>query len=91
MSPRALAHARLSKSIFTEPSGIEAARRGAGVKIVGPLIKENEQNLAYAGAGLLEMLSDAVERDLSGFTEATSEREKPNGERLIEIFFPVTA
>jgi len=46
------------------PIDVEAASRGAGMQIVKPLIEKNEQNFPHARWSLLEMLGDAVERDL---------------------------
>jgi phosphoglycolate phosphatase len=46
---------------------VEPPGSRAGVKIVKPLIEKNKQNLAHTRGGLLEMLSDAIERNLGGF------------------------
>src|SRR5260370_34514074 len=51
----------------SKPVDVEAPRRGAGMNVVRALIEKNEQNLAYTGASLVEMLGDAIECDLGGF------------------------
>src|SRR5579864_8871307 len=48
---------------------MESARSGAGVKVVKPLVEEDEQNLPNTRAGLLQIMCDAVQRNLGRFLD----------------------